>query len=382
MEDYDDPLTMFRDALSNPITRDRYENRLEQFFRFLNTEGENLQRKAQLFTDNSKTNPNWAVSAVMNYMRHQKDRAENGEISTATLPNYYKPIKLFCEMNDIMLNWKKITRGIPKGKSYASDRIPSLDEIKKLLNYPDRRLKPALLIMMSSGIRLGAWDYLRWADIIPLYNETNTLLAAKLVVYHGGPDEYFTFITPEAYDAVKEYIDFRAGHGEAINERSWVLRDEFDVTRPSKGLATIPKQLKSAGLKRLVERALFAQRIRKPLEKGKRRHEFQADHGFRKYFKTIAERHMKSLHVEILMGHSTGLADSYYRVPEKELLAEYLKAVHDLSISYLPMIADEERMKAMEKEMEKMRSDILGLSSKLTLRWNIKELKNTQKGLD
>jgi len=60
-------------------------------------------------------------------------------------------------MNDIALNWKKITRTLPRRKSHASDRIPTIDEIKQLLKYPDRRLKLAVLVMMSSGIRLGAW---------------------------------------------------------------------------------------------------------------------------------------------------------------------------------------------------------------------------------
>lgn len=89
--------------------------------------------------------------------------------------------------------------------------------------------------------------------------------------------------------------------------------------------------------------------MRKRLEKGKRRHEFQADHGFRKYFKTVAERRMKSLHVEMLMGHSTGLADNYYRIPEKELLDEYLKAVPDLSVWRSPVVHDEMRSNTWKK---------------------------------
>jgi hypothetical protein len=56
--------------------------------------------------------------------------------------------------------------------------------------------------------------------------------------------------------------------------------------------------------------------IRKPLTEGKKRHEFQADRGFRKFFKSTAERHMKSLHVEMLMGHDTSLAENYYRPAE------------------------------------------------------------------
>jgi hypothetical protein len=360
MEEYDDPLTMFRDAIVSSVTRDRYEKRLDQFFKFLNMEG-TLESKAIDFAAKCRENPSWAQSAIMRYMRYQKDRAERGEISTATVSNYYKPIKLFCEMNDVALNWKKIARGIPRGKNYASDRIPTDVEIKQLLNYPDKRLKPAILTMLSSGIRLGAWDYMRWGDIEPFYDDNGILTAARLTVYHGEPEEYVTFITPEAYQAVREYIDFRNSHGECISKGSWVLRDQFDVAKASKGIATVPKHLKSSGLKRLIERALFAQEIRKPLENGKRRHEFQADHGFRKYFKTIAEKHMKSLHVEILMGHSTGLADNYYRIPEKELLAEYMKSIADLSVFNSMQVVDEERMKNMETEMEAVKNDMFEL---------------------
>jgi hypothetical protein len=35
-------------------------------------------------------------------------------------------------MADIPIPWEKITRGIPKGRRYADDRAPTLDEIKKM----------------------------------------------------------------------------------------------------------------------------------------------------------------------------------------------------------------------------------------------------------
>jgi hypothetical protein len=43
-----------------------------------------------------------------------------------------------------------------------------------------------------------------------------------------------------------------------------------------------PIKLQSVGIRRLVERALWAQGIRNELESARRRHEFQTDHGFRK----------------------------------------------------------------------------------------------------
>ena len=43
----------------------------------------------------------------------------------------------------------------------------------------------------------------------------------------GEPEEYFTFMTPEAYNAVKEWMNYRASFGEEIIGESWVLRDTW-----------------------------------------------------------------------------------------------------------------------------------------------------------
>ena len=43
-----------------------------------------------------------------------KKRVANGEISESTIPNYIKPVKTFCYMNNILVNWKLIDRAIPK----------------------------------------------------------------------------------------------------------------------------------------------------------------------------------------------------------------------------------------------------------------------------
>jgi site-specific recombinase XerC len=98
-------------------------------------------------------------------------------------------------------------RGMPKGRMYANDCAPTLDEIKRVLAYPDRRIKSVVCVMSSSGIRLSAWDYLRWKHILPL-SRNGRVVAAKIVVY-ADDDEYFSFISQEAFEALEEWIKYR-----------------------------------------------------------------------------------------------------------------------------------------------------------------------------
>jgi hypothetical protein len=99
-------------------------------------------------------------------MQFQLDRANKKEITGSTVGNYLKSIKLFCEMTDLSITWKKISRGLPRAKNYSNDRIPTIEEIRKLLEYPDIRFKAIIYTMTSSGIRLGIWDYLRWGIFV------------------------------------------------------------------------------------------------------------------------------------------------------------------------------------------------------------------------
>jgi len=327
-----------------------------------------FSERASSFARKAKEDDKWATFVINEYMRLQKERAERKEISEATVPNYFKPIKLFCEMNDITLNWKKIGRRIPHGRSYGQDRIPTVEEVKRILAYPDRRVKPVVLVMLSSGIRIGAFDYLNWGHIEKI-EEKGQLVAGIIKVYAGTPDEYFSFITPECYQALEEYISFRKSSGEKVNNESPVIRDLFHPDKLGKGEPHIPKRLKSLGIKRMMEDALKGTGIRKALPEGKRRHEFQVDHGFRKFFKSACEKQMKSLHVEMLMGHSVGLADNYYRPTSQEIMQDYLRAVPELTIlnqvkgpSLLKLEELEKENLALRKEVDEIKAQVKLLS--------------------
>ena len=61
---------------------------------------------------------------------------------------------------------------------------------------------------------------------------------------------------------------------------------------------------------------------------------------------------MKSLNVEILMGHDIGLADSYYKPSEQELLEDYIKSVDLLTIHN-----DKSKLEKQVKELKEKSKD-------------------------
>ena len=331
------PMLVFTFALRAPETKRQWPKRLKVFFDFLDLEdATTIEEQADRFVVKAKQNFKWAHEAFIRFISYQLERIKQGEIAESTLPNYYKAAKLFCEMNDIPLNWNKKRRGIPRAKQAANDRAPTIEEIQKLVEYPDRRIKLIVCIMISSGIRIGAWDYLKLKHVSPI-TDNGKIVAAKLSVYACDREEYFAFITPEAYNLLKEWMEFRASYGEKITGESWVMRDLWQTTNVKfgfrSGLATVPRKLKSSGIKRLIERALWEQRLRHKLLPNLKRHEWKAAHGFRKYYKTHAEQVMKPINVEITMGHNIGVSASYYKPTEKEVLEDYLKAVGILTIT-------------------------------------------------
>lgn len=145
---------------------------------------EPLEKQALEFVKRARADSRWAYDSFIRFISYQKQRVAEGEIAESTISNYYKAAKLFCEMNDLTLNWKKIARGIPQGRHAANDRAPSLDELRKLIEYPDRRIKPIVYLMTSTGIRIGAFDTMQWKHIVPIHgSDGKMVIAAKLIVW-------------------------------------------------------------------------------------------------------------------------------------------------------------------------------------------------------
>ena len=219
--------------------------------------------------------------------------------------------------------------------------------------------------MVSSGIRVGAWDYLKWGHVTPIRdkNDDKSIIAAKLRVYAEEDDEYFTFMTSEAYHELNQWMNFRYASGEKITPDSWLMRNLWNTEKIIRKNSSIqrygvsnPKKLTSIGIKRLMERALWTQNLRTKNNPSDKRYEFQTDHGFRKFFKTRCELGgMKPINIEKFMGHSIGISDSYYKATEDELISDYTSHMDNLFINNENKI--ERQLHILSKEKEKNRTN-------------------------
>jgi hypothetical protein len=90
----------------------------------------------------------------------------------------------------------------------------------------------------------------------------------------------------EAYCHLERWMEYRMECGENIDEGSWVMRQLWNTKQGYYHHGTIKEaaKLKSSGVKRLIEDALWTQGIRKKSNLKRNRYEFQTDHGLTRFF--------------------------------------------------------------------------------------------------
>lgn len=333
-------ITEFLRGFRTEATKETYFKKLRYFLTWANVSPDE-------FLTATRKNPKWAERLIINYVE-----ARRNEVSGSTIMQVRDALKHFFEMNDVEngINWPKIVRLMPRVRKIGSDRAPTVEEVRKIIENSDARMKPIILLMCSGGIRVGAFDYLTWRDVEPI-EKSGEVVAARLTVYRDDPEEYDTFISTECYKALVEYRQRREAIGEKITPTSPLIRDNWD-SNPYRERThqdpKIPNRLSSKAIRNEIGTLLNEIGLRN----GGGKHEFKQVHGFRKWFKTQAERVMKTIDVENLLGHK----ENYYKPSDDYLLGEYTKAVPNLTISEATVLRDE--LKSRTEENDKKVGDL------------------------
>ncbi len=318
----------FRDSLNSDLTRQIYEQCLDRFLLYCDSDLESML----------KLEPQKITNLVIKYISELR-------ISFQYKNQILCVIKHACEMNDVLLNWAKIKKFNKREKTdnaiNGKDRPYTHKEIQQILEYADERAKCAFTLLASTGIRIGALPSMKIGDLERIDN------LYKVTVYSGDKEEYFTFCTPECAKTIDNYLEYRETRGEIINLDSYLLVKKFSNLTMQKG-----KPFKGMSLWQTLEKCI-------PRDRNHNRHkrkEIAIFHGFRKFFtKQLVDSKLNPEIREMLLGHKIGLASAYYKPTVQDMLREYLKAVNLLTIN------EENRLKRKVETLEIEKSQLATL---------------------
>jgi hypothetical protein len=232
-----------------------------------------------------------------------------------------------------------------------------------MLEKADQRGKVAILLMFSSGMRVGALSSLKIRNL----ERIDKYQLYKITVYEGDDEEYVTFCTPECTAAIDSYLEYRQRHGEhPLGEDSPLLREEFDIhdeiraTKPRwLDVQAFRKMIKNIGLRSGVieKRAIVIDNGRG----SRQRRPVMETHGFRKAFQTIAIHNgMSPLYAEILMGHTSGglALESYVKPTDNDLLEGSDKMIGYVGIIDALTINEENKLRRKVETLTEKQDEI------------------------
>ena len=344
---------MFLDNIKSPETARKYKKLLEKFLRSIpdqvyekKSKKSDVKSIVKYFVDLAKKNPDLAADIIATYIKEEKKLVESGLLSSGTLENHIKPIKVLLDANRIAIHWKSLHRLYPRKQSTTDDRAYTKSELQKMLEIArDITDKVIITVFSSGGFRLEAWNYFTWKDIKLFKNQDNSYKGGALLVYGKDEESYWTHITPEACKYVELYRE------KWKSDIGIYPKDDQPLLKAVK-YPTIHR-LNSTGVKKRIEKIVKSIGMRQKLPEGKKRYEVPLDHGFRKYFNTMMRRaKVNYLDKEDMMGHKVGLEKHYERYQEEdfERFPEYQKAISFLTISDEAVLRFENQQKQEELE--------------------------------
>ena len=205
------------------------------------------------------------------------------------------PILYFLDNNDIELNKRKIRKYYPSEETvHESDRPYTIEEIQRIIAVCDLRTKAMILLMVSSGVRVGALHTMQIGHLTPVV--FNGLKLYKIQVYAGTRDSYYTFCTPESYQAIQDYFECdRKRYGEEIKDKSPLFRRRFNEQDPF--TINVPHFLTSEySVMKAIDDCLK--------RSGVKTSEAMRTHAFRKFFVTQCEKYTYEICECIIVGRA------------------------------------------------------------------------------
>ena len=334
----------FIHSCRSPATVETYNRALKCFMEFLK-----IDRNAydQLLQKDPKLIQMDICNFIM-YLRKEK----NPPASSSAVSTYVAAINKFYAMNDLLFNQKRIKSYMGDHEKVAEDRPYTHAEIATLLGNTALRNRAIILLMSSSGPRLGAIPLLRIKDLTPISIDNYNIY--KIHYYAlSKKSNYYSYCTPECRHEIDNYLEWRKRWGERLTDNSPLFRTDYNaVTGTVDGAVGGPgAPVSKSGIRNMMWVLLQHTGLRKVPTEGEssKRWHIMMTHGLRKFFETNAHKAgMDLIYIRRLMGQKGGqsaLEDSYLKLTDEELLDGDSRHVGYIGIIDQLTISNEHRLK-------------------------------------
>jgi len=339
-------LLLFKNSIHSEETYRVYKYELDRFITYF---------KLRDYNSLASMDIKMLQTMIEDYVMEKKSK----NLARSTIKTPLSALELFCDTNDLMLNWKKTRRLLPPQKKKSGRKAYTTEQVRKILEFtPDLRNKAIIHFVAASGVRIGALPELQIRSVDEMPGDCKSI-----IIYEGEKEEYVTFLTPEASKVLDEYLARRQKDGEFLKPESPLFRAKYAI-----GIAKA-NPLKKVSFQGLIDRALRRAGLRFGRD-GSRR-DIQLDHGFRKRWNTIMKstNGMKLIHAEKMFSHSTPsipLDETYTDFSNEALFEEYQKAILFLTISDEDRLRFENQQKQQEIEgIEKKNHELRDLTQRI-----------------
>jgi site-specific recombinase XerD len=234
-------IQVFEQSVDSEVTRKNYRQRLDAFMEFA---------KITSYDNLIKTSPKQLQLYLENYVMSLKRRHEKGDFRARSFNAYLSAIEAFFIQNDIVLNFKKVKRWIPKYEKLTGEEPYTTEDIKKMLSIANIRWKAVIHFFASTGARPEGVFELKKKHLRSIENG-----CIIVTIYENENEEYYGFLTPEATAALNAYFEKRQFDGEKLTDESPVFRNVFRETQGWKNIKHIKMGTAYSSFAQILSRA-------------------------------------------------------------------------------------------------------------------------------
>ena len=263
-----------------------------------------------------------------------------------TITGYVSSIKKYLAYEDVLISSERFHAKtvLPRNYEVSIDTAPTDEQMKQILFNSSLKTKALIMLMASSGLRIGEVQKLKIGHLAFDKNPVRVTIPARTT---KTKTSRFTFISDECANLLKNYL------GDRIKDaNAYLLTDRKGTGQAYKG-----------GLIDLVERSIKRANLRYKLDESSARYALHG-HSLRKLFFTrcLAAGIDRGI-CEAWMGHRFALDGSYLRLGEDKIAEEYLKVMPKLTWLSTVNGATNGRMKTLEEENKELKDRIGKLES-------------------